>query len=81
MLKSEMELGTLIGKEEKGILTNDEEKELDRRLGNFYKITLFGTVYKINHCFVARAFIGLCIVSFSLSIIWVAHHEIYKEKK
>ena len=37
-------------KQYKGQMTRDEEKELDRKLGNFYSITLCGKTHKINNC-------------------------------
>ena len=49
-------------KQYKGQMTRDEEKELDRKLGNFYSITLCGKTHKINNCVIARAFIGFVVV-------------------
>ncbi len=58
-----MELSSLIQKQNKGQMTKDEEKELDRKLGNYYSFTVCGKTHKINNCVIARVFIG-CVVVF-----------------
>ena len=79
-LKSELELGDLIKKQEKGRISTEEEKDLDRRLGNFYTVRCCGQVHKINHCIVARALIGAFILFMSFSMIYIASTEIQKGK-
>ncbi len=78
-LRSELELGDLLEKQDKGKISHEEEKELDRRMGNFYTVRICGQVHKINHCFVARAIIGGCVLFMSLSIIYIASSEMSKK--
>lgn len=54
-----------------GLLTEEDEKRLNERLGVFYTIRICGHVVKINHCLVARVFIGFFIVMATLHIIYI----------
>ena len=67
-------------KQYKGQMTKDEEKELDRKLGNFYSITLCGKTHKINNCVIARAFIGFVVVFVTLQIIWLVSIDLANRK-
>lgn len=59
-----------------GHLSTEDEKELDRKLGNFYTFNLCGQTYKINHCIVARAFIAIVILSVTFHIIWLVSWDL-----
>ena len=67
-------------KQKLGKLSEREERELDRKLGNFYSLTIFGTVYKINHCLVARCLIGAVLIGMTIHIIWLVNTELIKKQ-
>jgi hypothetical protein len=63
-------------KDKAGRLTDEEAIELDRRLGNFYKVSCCGKEHKINHCFVARLFITVIFVAVTLHIIYLVRQDL-----
>lgn len=58
-------------KEHQGTLSIEEEQELDRRMGNFYKLECFGQVYKINKCIIARVILASALLFMIFNIIYL----------
>lgn len=80
-VKIEEELTELRRREQAGTLTEQDQKRLDARLGVFYTITICGHTWKINHCFVARACLGLFVLIATLNVIFMAAYLAPKHKQ
>ena len=66
----------LVKKQKEGSLDHEEEKKLDRRLGNFYKFDAFGETYKVNHCHVARCIISAVLILIVVNIVYMTESAI-----
>lgn len=54
-----------------GTLTEEDEKRLNARLGVFYTLHCCGHIIKINHCFVARAFLAAFVLMCTFHVIYI----------
>ena len=73
-----MQLADLRQKEIAGTLSCHEEKELDRRMGIWYRLTMCGHEVKVNNCLVARVFIAVVMLLMIFQIMYVVSLDLSK---
>ena len=57
--------------EDEGLIDEDDQKKLDKQAGVFYTFNFRGSIFRVNHCVVARAIIGGTVMLSSLAIIYL----------
>ncbi len=76
-MRDNIQFDNLLKKEKYGTLSVEDEKELDRKMGVCFQVTLFGETYKVNHCIIARTIIGGFMLMMIVSLIYMCSNEIY----
>ena len=79
-IRGEYELSNLLEKDEKGILSKEEEKELNRRMGYFCKFEFMGHTVRINQCIVMRLLLASIMIFVILHIMYLVYTDLQKEK-